>query len=143
MGASPDVHISVDHEARFLRNTKELARLNGVGELVQFEHCPLQPVDGFPNPWYSRIPELVGSIKFDFVLVDGPPAYAEGEGRNREPALTALRPYLAENAVIVLDDANRPGEQDVLRAWLEKYPEFHLYHATEGKGVAIFTLDAQ
>ncbi|MBQ0720408.1 MAG: class I SAM-dependent methyltransferase [Gammaproteobacteria bacterium] len=142
MGASPNRHISVDHEERFLNNTKELARLNSVDELIQFEYCPLQPEDGFPHPWYSRIPALAGSLKFDFVLIDGPPAYEDGLGRTREPALTVLRPYLADNAVIILDDANRVGEQNVVKAWQEKYPEFSLYHATEGKGVAIFTLGA-
>lgn len=143
MGASPKLHISVDHEARFLRNTEELARLNGVDELVQFEHCPLHALEGFPKPWYSRIPELLDAVRLDFVLVDGPPAYAEGEGRTREPALAMLRPYLAPNAVVIIDDANRPGEQDVVKAWLEKYPEFQVYQAKEGKGVAIFTLNAQ
>lgn len=143
MGATPDVHISVDHESRFLRNTQQLAHLNGVDELVQFEHCPLQPVQGFPDLWYSRIPELAGSVKFDFVLVDGPPAYAEDKGSAREPALSVLRPYLTQDAVIILDDANRPGEQDVVKAWHEKYPEFQLYHATDGKGIAILTLGTE
>lgn len=143
MGSPPEVHISVDHEARFLRNTEELARLNGVDELIRFEHCPLQKLEAFPKPWYSRIPELAGSFRFDFVLVDGPPAYAEDAGRTREPALPILRPYLAPNAVVILDDANRPGEQDIIKAWLKKYPEFQLHQANEGKGVAIFTLNAQ
>ena len=142
MGASPDLHISVDHDARFLGNTQELARLNGVAELVQFEHCPLSAVDGFPTPWYSRIVELAKSSRFDFVLVDGPPAYAKGEDRAREPALTMLRPYLSENAILILDDANRPGEQDVVTAWLDRYPEFNLYEAKEGKGIAILSLGA-
>jgi len=142
MGASPDVHISVDHEARFLRNTKELARLNGVDNLIQFEHCPLLPIEGFAKLWYSRIPELVNSVKLDFVVVDGPPAYAKGEGRTREPALTILRRYLAKNALIILDDANRPGELEVINAWLKEFPEFHLFHATEGKGIAILTLNS-
>ena len=142
MGVSPDVHISIDHEERFLNNTRELARLNAVDHLIRFEHCPLQPVDGFPNPWYSRIHDLAGDVQFDFVLVDGPPAYANGQGQAREPALSILRPYLASHAVIMLDDANRQGEQDVVQAWLKMFPEFQLSRTEGGKGVAILTLTA-
>lgn len=140
MGASPDVHISVDHEDRFLGNTRELARLNGVDDLVQFEHCPLEQLEGFTHPWYSRIPELAKSYRFDFVVVDGPPAYAVKQSRSREPALAVIRPYLAKNAMVILDDANRPGELDVIKTWIENFPEFDLFHAKEGKGVAILTL---
>ena len=139
MGISPELHISVDHESRFLSNTQELARNNRVDQLVNFEHCPLQPLADFDLPWYSRIPELVGHTKLDLVVIDGPPAYAENMGNAREPALTVLRPYLNDNAVIILDDANRVGEQDVVAAWLKQYPEFHLLHMPEGKGIAVLT----
>ena len=138
--SSPELHIAVDHELRFLNNTKELARANQVEHLIRFEHCPLIPIEGFPLPWYSRIPEIIGSNKLNLVVIDGPPAYADGEERAREPALSVLRPFLAESCVVLLDDANRPGEMAALQAWTQLFPEFKLYHMAEGKGVAILTL---
>ncbi len=140
LGCPANLHIAVDHEARFLGNTEQIARANGVADGVRFEHCPLAPVEGFSLPWYSRIPEIVGNTKLDLVVIDGPPAYAAGEGRAREPALAVLRPLLAEGAIVVLDDANRPGETDVVESWIKRFPEFSLQRFSDGKGVAVLTL---
>jgi predicted O-methyltransferase YrrM len=142
MGVPAERHISVDHESRFLNNTRDLAKQNGLDQFVNFEHCPLEPLAGFDLPWYSRIPELVGNTKLDLVVIDGPPAYAENISRAREPALEVLRPYLNENCVIILDDANRTGEQQIVMNWIKKYPEFHLHHMSEGKGIAILIFNS-
>ena len=134
------VHIAVDHEERFLENTRELARVNGVVDRVRFEHCPLGPLDGFALPWYSGVPEVVRGEQLDLVIIDGPPAYAVGEGRAREPALTVLRPFLSKGAVVILDDANRPGEKESLEEWKLRFPEFTVQVFAGGKGVAVLTL---
>jgi hypothetical protein len=73
-------------------------------------------------------------------VVDGPPAYEKETSRSREPALQQLRPYLKEGAVVVLDDANREGEREVLSAWIESFPEFSVSVSSAGKGIAILTL---
>ena len=140
MNAPANIHISVDHEDRFLRNTQELARLNEVDHLIRFEHCPLSPIDGADRNWYSGVPELISSIKLDLVIVDGPPAYTEKEKKAREPALPVLREYLSDKAIIILDDANRAGERSVVETWLAMYPELQLHHASESKGMAILTI---
>ncbi len=53
----------------------------------------------------------------DLLLVDGPPAYVAGMGLARYPALPVMLDRLAPGATLVLDDAERPGEQEVLRRW--------------------------
>jgi predicted O-methyltransferase YrrM len=140
MDAPPELHISVDHESRFLKNTQDLARQNGVEQLVTFKHCPLQPLIGFDLPWYSGIPEIVADTKLDLVVIDGPPACAENMVYAREPALPVLRSFLSDNAVVVLDDANRPGEQTIVTNWLKQYPELRRLHIPQGKGIAVLTL---
>lgn len=143
LGYPPEMHIAVDHDARYLSNTIQLARVNGVEQFVRFEHCPLAPVPGYALPWYSNIPDTIAGATLDLVIVDGPPAYEPGEATSREPALPVVRPFLSERAVVILDDANRKGESEILDRWLQDYPEFSLTRVREGKGVAVLTLREQ
>ncbi len=53
----------------------------------------------------------------DLLIVDGPPADGPGQGAARAPALPALQDKLAPGATVVLDDAVRPGESEVLERW--------------------------
>lgn len=140
LGYPPELHIAVDHDARYLRHTIQLARVNGVEKYVRFEHCPLAPLPGFPLPWYSNVPEAIGRARIDLVIVDGPPAYEPGKEKAREPALPVIRSFLSERAVVILDDANREGESRILDRWLQDYPEFSLERVREGKGIGVLTL---
>lgn len=69
-------------------------------------------------PWYE-----LGALRelpadgIDLLLVDGPPGYGEGMSRSRYPALPELRERLAPGALVVLDDADRPGEREIIAAW--------------------------
>jgi hypothetical protein len=53
----------------------------------------------------------------DLLLVDGPPAYAAGRGLARYPACPSCGTGSPPGATVVLDDVERPGEQEVLRRW--------------------------
>jgi predicted O-methyltransferase YrrM len=140
LGCPPDLHIAVDHDARYLRNTIQLARVNSVEQFVRFQHCPLAPVSGYALPWYSNVPQIVGRAQVDLVIVDGPPAYEPGKEKSRAPTLPVIRSVLSERAVVILDDANRKAESEILDRWLQDYPEFSLTRLREGKGVAVLTL---
>jgi hypothetical protein len=120
----------------------ELARLNGVESLIRFELCPLEHTEGRELPWYSRISEVVGGSSLDLVVIDGPPAYRSSDSRAREPAMKILRPLLSDSAVVVLDDANRQGEADIVGVWERTFPEFKVHRVRAGKGIAIFSLEA-
>jgi predicted O-methyltransferase YrrM len=139
MGHVPSLHISVDHEEKYLNITKEIAKLNSLDDQIQFEHCPLVKIDGYENKWYSNISDLAKGKMFDLVIVDGPPAYETGMGSAREPALDVLASHISNGGVLILDDANRPGELAVADAWIKKHKEFERFNFSDGKGVAIFT----
>jgi len=68
--------------------------------------------------------------------VDGPPAYAAGQGLARYPALPVLRGRLAPGATVILDDVERPGEQEVLRRW-ERSTVVEFDRRAEQAGVAV------
>jgi hypothetical protein len=68
--------------------------------------------------WYSEA--ALGGLPasgVELLLVDGPPGYGEGMARSRYPALAALGERLAPGALVVLDDAEREGEREILRRW--------------------------
>lgn len=140
MGKKPDLHISIDHDARFLKHTKEIAHMNGVVEDIEFAHCPLDSGSGDRLPWYTGIPEIVGETKFDLVIVDGPPAYEDGLEMARAPAMEYMRRNLAPGSTVVLDDFNRPGERAVAERWRRTYPDLELFSIKAGKGVGVFTV---
>ena len=80
----------------------------------------------------------MGGDLIDLLVVDGPPAFADGLGLARHPALPVLRDRLAPDATVVLDDVERPGEQEVLRRWED---EFGLdFRRDRHAGVAIATV---
>ena len=58
----------------------------------------------------------------DLLFVDGPPA-ATGH-QARYPGLPLLSDSLSPVATIVLDDLIVPDMQEVLRLWLDAYPDF-------------------
>lgn len=133
------LHVSVDHEARYLEQSRTWATLAGVADRVCFLHAPLGPVEGQSTEWYTGVTAALGNRSIDLVLVDGPPAYQPGFGNARLPALPVLYTHLAPHCTIILDDANRPGEKEIIKQWLSKYPEFTLSRIERGKGVVILS----
>lgn len=53
------------------------------------------------------------SVLYDFVLVDGPPAYVKETTFHRLGAMEVIERNLAESFVVVLDDMQREGEQEL------------------------------
>ena len=75
---------------------------------------------------------------FDLVLIDAPQWWL-----GRDSTLYLAGPYLARNAVIVVDDAGRPAERAAIRAWLASYPGLVVTRfdpGLGGRGVAVLTL---
>lgn len=99
--------ISLEHQPAWRDRTVQLLAERGLTAHAEVRLAPLRPTPA--GPWYAA--ELPTGI--ELVLVDGPP---ERDG-GRAAALPALRPYLADTAVLLLDDAERPGEAAALAAW--------------------------
>ena len=129
---------SLEHDpnwARIVRSQLEHELLTDVATLVE---APLEPhplaLGG--APWYSgaaveRIPHGI-----DLLLVDGPPGYGEGMEQSRHPALPALAEHLAPGSVVVLDDATRPAETEIVERWQSELPEW-TFARDDSLGIAI------
>lgn len=51
------------------------------------------------------------SIKYDFVLVDGPPAYDRQNSMNRMGVVEMVSGNLSDSFILIIDDAERRGEE--------------------------------
>jgi hypothetical protein len=135
---------AVEHDACWARWVTGQLDREGIGSGVVVVHAPLAP---HPRAepglgWYDeaalaeRLDAVLGGDPIDLLLVDGPPAYAAGHGLARYPALPVLGNRLAAGATVILDDTERPGEQEVLRRW-ERESGLEFERWAEQAGVAV------
>jgi predicted O-methyltransferase YrrM len=115
--------VSLEHDPDFGGKTRDFLARHKVLDLVEIRDAPLEPfsIDGENYSWYAtRAWEDLKGI--DLLFVDGPPA-ATGH-QARYPGLPLLSDSLSPDATIVLDDLIVPDMQEVLRLWLDAYPDF-------------------
>ncbi len=89
---------------------------------------------------YERAPVALAERRpFDLVLVDAPQSWI-----GRAGAVHTALPHLAHGALIVVDDAGREGERNLLGGWLRAYPGLRLaaFDPDFGRlGVAVLVFD--
>jgi predicted O-methyltransferase YrrM len=115
--------VSNDQHARFVAETR--AWLTDHGISADIRHAPLgPPPTGWPGHWYQldRLP-----AEIDMLVIDGPPWAIHPFVRG---AAERLFSRLTSSAIVLLDDAARPGERIVARRWRRRWPgmAFHLDH---------------
>jgi predicted O-methyltransferase YrrM len=115
--------VSLEHDPVFGGRTRDLLARHKVLDLVEIRDAPLEPfsIDGENYSWYAA-PAWEDLKGIDLLFVDGPPA-ATGH-QARYPGLPLLSESLSSVATIVLDDLIVPDMQEVLRLWLDAYPDF-------------------
>lgn len=114
---------TVEHSPEWAGWVRRALERDGLEDVATVIEAPLEPhalsVGG--APWYAEaaFAELP-SDGIELLLVDGPPGYGDGMARSRHPALPALAERLAPGALVVLDDADREGESEILDRWEEE-----------------------
>ena len=117
---------SLDHEASWADQTRRHIQASGLAEYVEVLDAPLvtQQFNGRDFKWY-QIPEQVRNIdNIDLLVIDGPPQSLEPCGTPRYPAMPAFIGQLSPKAMIYIDDAKRPQEQEMIGMWHMEYPQF-------------------
>ena len=130
---------SLDHDAAWAEETRKLVRAAGLQDQAEVLDAPLrrQEVDGQNFLWYE-IPAKVNDLaQIDLLIVDGPPQATDPNGLPRYPALPRLLPQLSPNATIFIDDARRPGETEMVRRWLERFPGWKTTVLQTGPGTCL------
>ena len=117
---------AIEHDEAWAAHVAAQLRSEDLGAFASVIHAPLEAAadDADELSWYSR--ETLGRVArdetIDLLIVDGPPAYADGHELARLPALPELLSRLAPGAAVVLDDIEREGEQQVLEHWERATP---------------------
>jgi len=114
--------VTVEHDQHWLSEMQPHVRHAIV-------HASLQPrtVEGRTISYYAH-PEIDAGPPVDLLVVDGPPAYQSTVRFNRLGALDVIEARLAKDFIIVVDDAERPGEAllvDLVRKRLNARGDAH------------------
>jgi hypothetical protein len=123
--------VSIDHDPAYAEQTRAQLRRHGLDKLAEVRVAELQPVtvDDEPFQWYGRA-AFAGVAGVELLLVDGPPGTTGRQARY--PALPLLSDRLATQATVLLDDADRADEQEIVRRWAAEVPGLALEPATLG-----------
>jgi len=125
---------SLDHLEAFADRTRGWLAEQGLEAVARVVHAPIadHEIDGATYPWYS-MDALEDALpqQIDVLVVDGPPAKI---GRDaRWPAVPLLESRLAPDALILMDDGDRPDETRIARAWHQRLGG-ELRYLAGGKG---------
>jgi predicted O-methyltransferase YrrM len=124
--------ISFDGSEEFARGTRNLLAAHGARG-VEVRATKLAPYKN-SSGWYD--PSAFRDIKkIDLLVIDGPQG---GDDSNaRYPALDVLLSKLSPKAIIILDDANRPGERKLAEDFAAALPKHSLDFLDHEKGTAV------
>lgn len=127
---------SLDHDPEYGQKTKTMLAEHQIDQRVSVSYAPLksQTIDGRNCTWYdcsdAEYPESI-----DLLIVDGPPY--ETQRKVRYPALPYFMPRLSSTATIIIHDAFRDDESEIVSEWLHQYPEFVKETIYSEKGIVI------
>jgi len=122
---------SLEHDPVWAERTqKRIGRLGIVG--VHLRLTDLRDYGSYS--WYSP-PLAEMPSDFGLVLCDGPPGTTHG---GRYGLLPTMHEKLAPDCVVLLDDATREGEHEIMKRWSE---EFHLINRDKGSDLAVLQFE--
>lgn len=129
--------VSVDHEEKYAEITRSNLRLHGLDAFATVVHAPLKEIIINSSKWLWYDTQFVDKLsKADMLIIDGPPRDPERK-MVRYPALPLLSKYLNDDAIIILDDAGREDEKNVVEAWLKEFKGFRAEYFPTEKGTVI------
>lgn len=128
--------ISLEHDEAFAGTSRHNINLHKLKDIVRVVHAPLKPITLIEETfaWYDFVMSGVKG-KIDLLIVDGPPGHVQAMARF--PALPFFFDKLADDAVIVLDDAARDDEKKVVEQWMRQFEGFVYEYLDTEKGTVI------
>jgi predicted O-methyltransferase YrrM len=126
---------ALEHEPRYAAQTRRELAARGLEAWAAVVDAPLTDVSigGETWRWYDTAGLPDGEV--DVLLVDGPPAATGPQARY--PALPVLAPRLAEGALVVLDDADRPDERAITARWTAEFAGFTSERLKHDRGTVL------
>lgn len=120
---------SVDHVEKFAQRTRDMIARHSLNDYATVYYAPLKPYDINGEAWFwydLNAIEMLPAI--DLFVVDGPAQYDNPAPMARYPALPLAQKFLKSGAHLLLDDADRNDEQQVVERWLNEFNIEQLHH---------------
>lgn len=132
--------LALEHSEEYAEKTRAMLEAHGVADWAQVALCPLTTVETPRGDfeWYD-LSQAVIFDEIDLLLVDGPPG-ATGRWA-RYPALPVLGTSLREDATVIVDDANRADENEMIEFWCEEQLATNL-NVSPGHGIKVLKFDS-
>lgn len=116
--------VALEHDPKFAAATRKMLEERGLTKWAEVRDAPLTEVGVGDATWRWYDPASLVEGPFDLVLVDGPPGSTGPEARY--PAVPLLLDRLADDALVVLDDARRADERAIGDRWVAEFDGFSL-----------------
>jgi len=128
--------ISLDDKIQFTEKSREQIDKHELSDYVDIIHAPIQEYEENNKTfkWYS-IESLENVKEIDLLIIDGPGPDVSDDPRYG--ALPLLLNNLSSNAVIILDDGARSGEQKIVNQWLKQFENLKSEYLDLEKGAYI------
>jgi hypothetical protein len=117
--------LSFEHQLNYFEKTSKILKQHGFEEIVELTYAPLvEWKDGDVGYLYYDCQTILESLRQQYqskslnilILVDGPPGKTCPNARY--PAVPLVFEALSRHRIdLVLDDANRPDEKQVIEMW--------------------------
>lgn len=114
--------VSLEHLKPYHASTARALLAAELQDWVDLRLAPLQThrIGSEKFRWYDLEQIDLPEKSVDFLVIDGPPKDVGPFARY--PALPLLERLLADDAMVVLDDANRSDETEEIARWLREFP---------------------
>lgn len=134
--------ICLEHDEKYASITRGLIKTHGLEDLAEVRHAPLVNVkiDGRDWLWYDVSGleswlEKNDNKRIDLFIVDGPPNNIQEFARF--PALPVMFEKMSADCMIILDDAKRKHEQQVVEMWKKMFAFSELEFVNFEKGAIL------
>jgi predicted O-methyltransferase YrrM len=124
---------SIEHDHEYAEKTRRTIDLHNLNDFVKVETAELvnYTIDNKEWKWYGYdIEKLPGKI--NLLIIDGPPGNTQHLARY--PALPLLHKYMAEGCIIILDDAIRDQEKEIMAMWAAQFENLQYEYLNNEKG---------
>ncbi|WP_298236987.1 class I SAM-dependent methyltransferase [uncultured Algibacter sp.] len=131
--------VTIEHNEVWAKNLKDYLKNEELLQFVEMVRVDLKEITtafGVVN-WYDygKVSIALKEMKFDLIIIDGPPANNSKLKYSRFPALDKLEANFKSDFCLVLDDVNRKGEQELVEFYKEKNNHVNYTVISETLGV--------
>jgi len=131
--------IALEEHQHFSQVSQDNIAFHELNDYAQVVHAPLSEITVSDETyWWYRTDALQNISEIDLISVDGPSQYNSDYNKVRFPAVPILIERLRVGGRVLVDDAYRSHEREMVADWLELYPNLRVIREDETeKGTVI------